>query len=202
MICVLFCDTNNLEKDRKAGNLNSFYNKSNKNNWFCYNIMTWYKLLYHSRELQLVGTLNGGQSFRWAKTIWLFCLYGQIRTIYTFTCISFRWKHNEDTGDWVGVFAKTTWKVRQSGDCLEYKILGSLLEKPLGKTSQETMFKKLLEDYFRLDVKLAEYYKSWAEKDSLFKSCCEQFYGIRMLNQEPVENLFSFICSQNNHISR
>ncbi|KAI8442040.1 hypothetical protein MSG28_005681 [Choristoneura fumiferana] len=46
------------------------------------------------------------------------------------------------------------------------------------------------------------YYKEWSEADELFKSAGQQFYGVRMLAQEPVENLFSFICSQNNHISR
>lgn len=90
--------------------------------------------------------------------------------------------------------------------------MGSLLnvaqnniENNLKKTklkNHEDIFKKLIGNYLRLDINLGNYYKQWSDKDELFKSTCEQFYGIRMLNQEPVENLFSFICSQNNHISR
>ncbi|XP_049879687.1 N-glycosylase/DNA lyase [Pectinophora gossypiella] len=148
--------------------------------------MTWYKLMCNCQELQLIGTLNGGQSFRWT--------------------------HNKDTDEWLGVFSKTVWKLRQKEDYLHYEVIGSLLndtpkigtkrKNGVAKVDSEDLYKKLLQDYFRLDVNLSEYYKEWSEKDELFRSVCKQFYGIRMLNQEPVENLFSFICSQNNHISR
>lgn len=83
-------------------------------------------------------------------------------------------------------------------DNLEYKVLGSLLN----KNTQEHDYKKILEKYFRLDLNLNDNFKIWSQKDELFKTACKQFYGIRMLAQEPEENLFSFICSQNNHISR
>lgn len=69
-------------------------------------------------------------------------------------------------------------------------------------TKSDLDFKKLLKNYFRLDMNLGNYYKEWSKRDELFRKACQQFYGIRMLCQEPVENLFSFICSQNNHISR
>ncbi|XP_053617026.1 N-glycosylase/DNA lyase isoform X2 [Plodia interpunctella] len=140
--------------------------------------MSWNKLLCNRQELQLTGTLNGGQSFRWT--------------------------HDKDKDEWTGIFSKTVWKLRQSDDYLEYQVIGTLLEngtKP-NKARKSEKFKKLLDSYFRLDMNLSEYYNKWSEKDKLFKSACQQFYGIRMLQQEPVENLFSFICSQNNHISR
>ncbi|KAJ8712772.1 hypothetical protein PYW08_008076 [Mythimna loreyi] len=139
--------------------------------------MTWNKLLCNLRELQLTGTLSGGQSFRWT--------------------------HNKENNEWIGVFSKTLWKLRENDDHLQYQVIASLHN--LSKTSNKkknTDFAKLLKDYFRLDVNLGEYYKEWSEKDELFEKACKQFYGIRMLRQEPVENLFSFICSQNNHISR
>ncbi|XP_052738768.1 N-glycosylase/DNA lyase isoform X2 [Bicyclus anynana] len=93
---------------------------------------------------------------------------------------------------------------------LQYKIVGSLLLKDMThnknkidvKITKNYIFEELLKKYFRLDFNLSEYYTKWSEKDELFKEACKQFYGIRMLAQEPVENLFSFICSQNNHISR
>ncbi|XP_046964005.1 N-glycosylase/DNA lyase [Vanessa cardui] len=141
--------------------------------------MTWNKIKCNRRELQLVGTLNGGQSFRW--------------------------EYNKEIDEWIGVFSKTVWKLRQDDDHLQYKVIGTLLNKTSKTTKQscdDEIFKNLLEKYFRLNFKLSDYYKEWSEKDSLFQSACKQFYGIRMLYQEPVENLFSFICSQNNHISR
>ncbi|CAH2233943.1 jg21426 [Pararge aegeria aegeria] len=116
--------------------------------------MSWNKLLCNLRELQLSGTLNGGQSFRW--------------------------EYNKEMDEWTGVFSKTVWKLRQREEFLQYKVIGSLLQ----------------------NFNLSDYYTKWSEKDDLFKAACKQFYGIRMLAQEPVENLFSFICSQNNHISR
>lgn len=60
----------------------------------------------------------------------------------------------------------------------------------------------ILHDYFQLSVKLQDLYSQWSSQDSNFKEKSEHFEGIRMLRQHPVENLFSFICSSNNHISR
>lgn len=143
--------------------------------------MTWNKLLYNFRELQLISTLSGGQSFRWT--------------------------YNKENDEWLGVCYKTVWKLKENENHLQYKVLGSLFDEcpKTGlnvKKNKDLVFKQILERYFRLDVDLGNHYKEWSEKDELFKSACQQFYGVRMLQQEPVENLFSFICSQNNHISR
>ncbi|XP_047999516.1 N-glycosylase/DNA lyase-like [Leguminivora glycinivorella] len=148
--------------------------------------MSWNKIMCKHREVQLIGTLNGGQSFRWT--------------------------YNQESDEWIGVFSKTVWKLRQKDDCLHYQVLGSLHNKTTKNKTKEVknkaevnengLFTSLLEKYFRLEVDLGSYYKKWSESDELFKTAGQQFYGIRMLAQEPVENLFSFICSQNNHISR
>ncbi|VVC97868.1 N-glycosylase/DNA lyase [Leptidea sinapis] len=131
--------------------------------------MNWNKILYQSRELQLLGTLNGGQSFRWS--------------------------YNNKNNEWTGVFAKTVWILHQDEESLQFKVIGSLLD-------EKNDYSKILENYFRLDIKLLDHYKMWSEQDEYFKTVCKQFYGLRMLAQDPVENLFSFICSQNNHITR
>ncbi|CAB3222123.1 unnamed protein product [Arctia plantaginis] len=145
--------------------------------------MTWNKIVCNYRELQLIGTLSGGQSFRWT--------------------------HDKENDEWVGVFSKTLWKLKENDDCLQFQVIGSLLDNNTNtilakkeNTKSDLDFRKLLENYFRLDMNLGNYYKEWSNKDELFRKACQQFYGIRMLRQEPVENLFSFICSQNNHISR
>lgn len=70
------------------------------------------------------------------------------------------------------------------------------------EVKDESYYNKLLSDYFQLDLNLKEYYDEWSQKDAFFKDAFEQFYGIRILKQDPVENIFSFICSSNNNIAR
>ncbi|KAI0636741.1 DNA glycosylase [Trametes polyzona] len=59
-----------------------------------------------------------------------------------------------------------------------------------------------LRDYFQLDVDLRELYSKWSAMDPVFCRLQDRFEGIRMLRQDPFENLISFICSSNNNISR
>nr|KAJ3423183.1 8-oxoguanine glycosylase ogg1 [Polyrhizophydium stewartii] len=61
----------------------------------------------------------------------------------------------------------------------------------------------LLRDYFQLDTSLAQLYERWsADKNFASKVREQQLIGLRVLRQDPVENLFAFICSSNNNISR
>ena len=61
---------------------------------------------------------------------------------------------------------------------------------------------ELIHDYFNLDVNLTELYEKWSAADAHFLKKAVRFTGIRMLRQDPWENLVSFICSSNNNISR
>jgi len=112
---------------------------------------------------------------------------------------SFRWKSdNEDKNsnnlEWIGVFGHHLWVLSQTDTEIRYKVYGS---------KKLQAYDKLLHDYFQLDISLAKLYKQWSSKDSKFASLTEVDYrGIRMLQQDPVENTFSFICSSNNNISR
>ncbi|KAG0380211.1 8-oxoguanine glycosylase ogg1 [Mortierella sp. AD032] len=77
--------------------------------------------------------------------------------------------------------------------------------KETGKDEQEEMEKAdraFLSDYFQLDVPLTELYSKWSATDRNFKAKASYYPGVRMLRQDPVENLFCFICSSNNNISR
>lgn len=62
--------------------------------------------------------------------------------------------------------------------------------------------KRALHDYFQLDVDLKQCYKDWSAVDDNFRRKCEKVVGLRILRIDPVENLFSFICSSNNNIPR
>ena len=67
---------------------------------------------------------------------------------------------------------------------------------------ETTEFSNFLGNYFQLNVKLKDLYETWCLRDPSFKKVSEVFSGVRILRQDPTENLFSFICSSNNNISR
>ena len=73
-------------------------------------------------------------------------------------------------------------------------------------TDEETDFEPVLNDYFRLNENLADLYSYWSDRDEKFKekvgNHADILGGIRVLRIDPVENLFSFICSSNNGIPR
>uniref|UniRef100_A0A1B0CTL2 N-glycosylase/DNA lyase n=1 Tax=Lutzomyia longipalpis TaxID=7200 RepID=A0A1B0CTL2_LUTLO len=110
------------------------------------------------------------------------------------------------------------WLLRQTDTHLQYKILGespytNFQRMKIPKPPEEVQSSKdllypveyyedLLAMYFRLNVDLDALYTNWCKAHNHFKTTASHFHGIRVLNQDPVENLFSFICSQNNHISR
>ncbi|XP_067908081.1 N-glycosylase/DNA lyase isoform X2 [Heterodontus francisci] len=61
---------------------------------------------------------------------------------------------------------------------------------------------RILTDYFQLHVSLLELYSHWSQADKHFEQVAQDFPGVRILRQDPIECLFSFICTSNNHISR
>lgn len=83
-------------------------------------------------------------------------------------------------------------EVHEIGDITETKL----------KPDDNLLESDLLRKYFRLDVSLKQHYAQWAKKDPHFEKAAEKFTGVRILCQDPVENLFSFICSSNNNIAR
>ena len=112
---------------------------------------------------------------------------------------TFRWKSIDPGSDraYVGVLGDSVLCLRHHPETehVEYKILGG--------TKDAEVVEGRLTELFMLDrVNLAELDAMWSEKDALYKSVSEYVSGARMLRQDPVETLFSFICSQNNHISR
>lgn len=67
----------------------------------------------------------------------------------------------------------------------------------------EDYYKNLINSYLRLDVDLKKEYAEWKKAHKHFASNVSDVENyIAQLNQDVVENIFSFICSQNNNISR
>ncbi|XP_050169088.1 N-glycosylase/DNA lyase isoform X3 [Myiozetetes cayanensis] len=114
-------------------------------------------------------------------------------------------------GAWTGVLGGRVWTLRQDRDRLWYTVYGEEDEhkeeerdgcpaKAAKLDAAET--DRILRDYFQLDVGLSALYREWEAADPLFRKVAKDFPGVRVLRQDPIECLFSFICTSNNHISR
>ncbi|KAF9526960.1 DNA glycosylase [Crepidotus variabilis] len=138
-------------------------------------------------QLSLAAVLKCGQSFRWS-----ILTPDDLVTGTTFDSVEYRF-----------CLKDRVVCLRQSSDTLYYR---SAFPDPLPSSDillqrdNETLL--WLRDYFQLKLDLVVLYKQWAAKDKVFASFQSRFEGIRILRQDPWENLISFICSSNNNISR
>ncbi|KAI0273348.1 N-glycosylase/DNA lyase [Gloeopeniophorella convolvens] len=93
--------------------------------------------------------------------------------------------------------------LRQSPDTLFYRsVFPDPPESPEAGSTRDAETLLWLKDYFQLDIDLVKLYDEWSVKDPVFAKLRSRFEGIRMLRQDPWENLISFICSSNNNIIR
>ncbi|XP_076233957.1 8-oxoguanine DNA glycosylase [Calliopsis andreniformis] len=105
---------------------------------------------------------------------------------------SFRWfPYNNG---YRGIFDGCIWTLTQSDTHLSYVVQGPLID--------SKNYDQILTQYFRLDVSLEDLCKKWAAVDKHFKKMLSKMNGVRILNQDAVETVFSFICSSNNNIQR
>ncbi len=101
---------------------------------------------------------------------------------------AFRWIKKDD-GSFTGIVKGKKVNIFQSEKNIIFR-----------ETTQEE-FESIWADYFDLDTD----YKSICDtfgKDNYLKKARDEYYGIRILKQEPWEALCSFIISQNNNIPR
>ncbi|XP_033202753.1 8-oxoguanine DNA glycosylase [Bombus vancouverensis nearcticus] len=105
---------------------------------------------------------------------------------------SFRW-FNYNNG-YRGVFGGYVWTLTQHDNYLFYNVQGPLVD--------SKNYDTILSDYFRLNECLKDLCEKWTAADPHFKESLNKTNGVRILNQDVVENVFSFICSSNNNIQR
>ena len=124
---------------------------------------------------------------------------------------SFRWKKRQTAGqseEWVGVIGRDVVSLSQdeAAGLLHYEFLtrssSSRTANSDGSKKMKLREEQVLSDYFQLETSLADLYSEWRKRDVLFDSVAVKFPGVRVLRQDPVENLFSFICSSCNNIKR
>lgn len=129
-------------------------------------------------ELDLERTLMGGQSFRWTKDDRTFAS----RPVFT------------------GIVQKYVFQLWRSAPSeIAFRVLNKLSRQ---EEPNLILARQLLEDYFRVDYKLEDLYKTWSMNDEHFALCSKGYKGFRILRQDPLENVFSFICATNNNIKR
>lgn len=171
--------------------------------------LVWKDLKTCPKELHL-DTLKCGQSFRWRQTKDLWYV--------EFFCDRHNWLNRDRRAGlayYRGSFVCCDKRVNNS--CFVMGLHEVILI-PMYAYADSTVFygvqpeddehqvkqlDTLLRDYFQLDrVSLQSCYKRWSDLDANFKAKAIHFAGIRMLRQDPWENLVSFICSSNNNIPR
>ncbi|NXF48889.1 OGG1 lyase, partial [Oceanites oceanicus] len=167
----------------------------------------WRALPCPPAELRLDLVLSSGQTFRWWESspgAWTGVLGGRVWTL----------RQDRDRL-WYTVYGEEEEEEEEDGRPAE-------AAKPDGAETDQ-----ILRDYFQLDVGLPGLYRAWGAADPLFRRVADDFpgevapwgrggrlrhppgvpsqrpaAGVRVLRQDPVECLFSFICTSNNHISR
>lgn len=101
---------------------------------------------------------------------------------------AFRWKKQED-GSWSGVVKGVFLNISKTDDTV------------LLKNTTKENFENIWLDYFDFNkdyVKICDTLK----QDSLLAPTVDEYYGIRILNQDSWEALCSFVISQQNNIKR
>ncbi|KAG2078155.1 N-glycosylase/DNA lyase [Suillus decipiens] len=138
-------------------------------------------------QLSLAAVLKCGQSFRW--------------TCYPLP--SSPGTESSPTHEYRLCLRDRVVCLRQSSDYLFYRSVfpGEYLSAEREAVHDEETL-SWLKDYFQLDVDLVKLYDQWSDRDQVFNKLKSRFSGIRMLRQDPWENLVSFICSSNNNIPR
>jgi len=105
--------------------------------------------------------------------------------------MAFRWREIDEGRTWAGVVKDRVVILRQEQEDVEYWLEPGL--EPLEET---------LADYFNVRVKCDSLMKTFAEKDENIARAIPLVRGTRVLRLDPVECLFSFICSSNNNVKR
>ncbi|PRW59786.1 N-glycosylase DNA lyase OGG1 [Chlorella sorokiniana] len=108
---------------------------------------------------------------------------------------SFRWRQTGE-GEFTGVVGRRAVVVRQLPNDVEYRVIAR------GEGTDPGSDAAALADYFNLSHSLAALAPGWCAACGRYAAVHPLLPGARMLRQDPVECLFQFICSSNNHISR
>lgn len=126
-------------------------------------------------QLNLAAVLKCGQSFRWSSL----CLPTT---------------ENGPTHEYRLCLRDRVVCLRQASDTLFYCAVfpdPQPLPSQLAQRDAETL--AWFRDYFQLDIDLVRLYDQWSERDKVFARFRDRFTGIRILRQDPWENVVSYV---------
>jgi N-glycosylase/DNA lyase len=133
-------------------------------------------------QLCLAAVLRCGQSFRWSS----FPLDNTLDTTDD---------SSAPTHEYRLCLPDRVVCLRQSSSTLFYRSVFPAISLPSQEAVRHEETLQWLNDYFQLDIDLLKLYDSWSDKDPVFRTFRPRFVGIRVLRQNPWENLVSCVCS-------
>ncbi|KAG6622090.1 ferroportin family [Phytophthora cinnamomi] len=108
----------------------------------------------------------------------------------------FAWRrYPKQYATWSGVIGRRVFALRERDDTVQFRCLHPPdlpVEDGVGELSH----------YFRLDMPADPLYERWTKPTDRMTEIISRLRGLRIVRQDPVECLFSFICSSNNNIAR
>ena len=113
---------------------------------------------------------------------------------------TFRWRPGPRQGAFRGVVGRRIFELEQMEG--EEDVRFRVLNPGEAASAREGSAEASLRDYFTLGKDLGALSAHWSAQDRRFAALQGYFPGCRLLRQDPLECLFSFILSSNNHISR
>lgn len=129
-------------------------------------------------QLSLATVLKCGQSFRWY--------------IYPLPLPSGDETSAAPTHEYRFCLRDRLVCLRQSPDALFYKsVFPPSVKTTFDEAERDAETLAWVQDYFQLNVDLDQLYADWSTRDAVFKGIKDRFSGIRMLRQDPWENLLS-----------
>jgi len=137
-------------------------------------MVEWHSLGLSATELRPDVTLTNGQCFHWQP-------------------------HRTDQLTWTGVVDHNVITIKQTED----DTLFALRHPVPSNLSDVDRVTQRLHDYFHVTTapSLSQLYTTW-KSDARFDRVSKAYPGLRLIRQQPLECVLSFICSSNNHISR
>jgi hypothetical protein len=137
-------------------------------------------------QLSLDAVLRCGQSFRW----FAYPLFSPANTP----------SFGEPTHEYRLALQDRVVCLRQSHTHLFYRSIYPDHAKDASQDLDETSTLTWIHDYFQLDVDLVKLYSEWSSRDDVFRRTVNtRFTGIRILRQDPWENVASWVLIINTH---
>jgi len=148
----------------------------------------WTDLEITPSELRASATLTTGQCFNWVVVQRDDLSRNKLANS---VISSSAWGSAHET-EWIGAIQNHVLSIRETPTTTMYRVLH-------GRKDNVTT---ILKDYFQVEVPLYPLYQQWSQNDERLAKIATVIPGVRILRQNPIECLFSFICSSNNNIPR